>query len=204
MGRALDLLDPRRRGFWNLPFGSAQLAALGAAGLILSTQAQRLRQASWILGGVNLYVHEWGHAIFGVAGIEPLTVMGGTLAQLLLPTALMFYFLSRGQRGGSFCLLWLGQNFLDVGVYIADARANAMPKVVGVLMMPAGIDGRPVEGDWTYLLEKLGLSRWDIQLGHGVEALGCLIIALAGYAAFSHLSGRPQPTAAAAFRRFDE
>ena len=64
-------------------------------------------------------------------------------------------------------LWWFGQNFLGIGNYIADARAQLLDLVAG------GVH------DWTYLLETVGLLIHDVGIGRGVQILGCLIMAFA-------------------------
>jgi hypothetical protein len=58
--------------------------------------------------------------------------LGGTLLQLLVPAALSRHFLRRRQAmGAAFSTWWVGQNFVQVSIYMADARELALPLVGG-------------------------------------------------------------------------
>jgi hypothetical protein len=87
----------------------------------------------WIfLDFVNLAFHEAGHVLLAFAGTT-VHYLGGTLGQLLVPVLLAFHFLLRQRQplGAAFCLWWLGQNFSQISVYMADARELALPLVGG-------------------------------------------------------------------------
>ncbi|MBI5246807.1 MAG: hypothetical protein HY923_06465 [Elusimicrobia bacterium] len=141
---------------------------------------QWLMRAFWLPDFVNLAFHEGGHIIFGLLGARFILVAGGTLMQLLLPGAAMFHFLKREERlSACVALFWLGQNFLGIGHYVADARAQQLELVAG------GVH------DWTYLLETLGLLIHDEGLGAAVQIFGCLVMAVAAVAAVRlHFQGR--------------
>jgi hypothetical protein len=76
----------------------------------------------------------------------------------------------------------IGQNFLGIGRYVADARAQLLDLVAG------GVH------DWTYLLETVGLLIHDEGIGRGVQILGCLIMAFAAAGVFVYSRGaEPAP-----------
>ncbi|MEK7381682.1 MAG: hypothetical protein AAB262_00155, partial [Elusimicrobiota bacterium] len=88
--------------------------------------------------------------------------------QLLLPGAAMIHLLKLGERlSACVALFWLCQNFLGIGHYVADARAQQLDLVAG------GVH------DWTYLLETTGLLIHDVGLGAAVQIFGCLVMAVA-------------------------
>jgi hypothetical protein len=126
------------------------------------------------LDGVNLAFHEAGHLFLLPFG-QALHFLGGTLAQLAVPAAAALHFRARGDRfAAAICWLWLGESGMNVAVYMADARAQALPLVGG------GVH------DWLWLLSKTGL------LAH-CEALGSLlhlgasgVVAVAWWAAARH------------------
>jgi len=94
---------------------------------------------------VNLAFHEAGHVFLGFFG-RFISMLGGTLFQLLLPAVCLVHLLRRGSNlGWQLCLFWLGQNLLNVSVYAGDAIKQTLPLVGGG------------EHDWTYLLTELGL-----------------------------------------------
>ncbi|MDE2141045.1 MAG: zinc ribbon domain-containing protein [Elusimicrobia bacterium] len=126
----------------------------------------RVMNALWFLDFVNLAFHEGGHIVFGLLGNRFIMVCGGTAMQLLLPAAAAWHFYRRGERASaSGALWWFGQNFLGIGRYVADARAQRLDLVAG------GVH------DWTYLLETVGLLIHDEGIGRAVQILGCLIMA---------------------------
>jgi hypothetical protein len=144
------------------------MAAAGALFLLLVWLQEPLSRACWILDGVNLAFHEAGHLIFGILGAEFITVLGGTLMQLLMPAAAAVSFWKRGDlKSADLVLAWVGQNLWPIGRYMADARVQELPLVGG--------GGH----DWTYLFEKTGLLIHDVGIGRGTQVLGCAVIAFA-------------------------
>jgi hypothetical protein len=117
-----------------------------------------------LLAGVDLAIHETGHLIFGPFG-EFIGFAGGTLFQLLMPTAFVVYFLRRGDHhAASVALWWVGQNCGHIAVYAADARAQELPLVGGG------------EHDWTYMLGELGMLSSDQGIARAFKAAGFLLI----------------------------
>jgi hypothetical protein len=124
---------------------------------------------------IHLPFHEAGHVIFGLIGIRFLTVLGGTLGQLLVPIAVIYAFVvRRNPFGGSVGLWWLGQSFMDVAIYANDARA-------GQLMLIGGVTGSEVEDyhDWEVMLGKLGWLSYDHLIARLLYFCGALLILLA-------------------------
>jgi len=102
-----------------------------------------------VLDGVSLLMHEAGHLLFSFLGAF-VQILGGTLLQLVMPISFLIYFWRQRQiAGAQFGLFWLGQNLINVGVYVADARSQALP-LIG--------DGLH---DWAYLLGRIGLLQQD-------------------------------------------
>jgi hypothetical protein len=125
-------------------------------------------------GGISLFIdlvfvpiHEGGHLFFGWFG-QTIGVAGGTIFQLGVPLAVGLAFAYRremlGTAFGVFCFF---ENFLSVGVYMADARVQALP------LLTVG-DADNVIHDWAYLFGKLGLLPFDTAVGHFVRILGWL------------------------------
>src|SRR6266550_3390997 len=80
----------------------------------------------WIfIDGANLLFHEAGHLIFSPFG-QFLHILGGSLIQCLLPVVITFYFMKSKQYFSSaFGVFWLGDNVINVSVYMKDARTMA-------------------------------------------------------------------------------
>ncbi len=99
----------------------------------------------WFIDNANLMLHEAGHLIFLPLGTT-MHMWGGTLLQCAMPMAFAISFRRRRQPAGAAVSgLWLGENFLNISHYAADAQAMALPLVVGNVH------------DWNFLLGQLGL-----------------------------------------------
>lgn len=124
-----------------------------------------------VLDHANLAFHEAGHPLFGLLS-QRLAVYGGTLMQLLIPTACAWECLRREQiQGFHACLVWTGENLLNIARYMADARAHLLPLV-------GGLDPEQFH-DWTEILTRWGMLGQDRTLALLVR-LGAL--ALMGWA----------------------
>jgi hypothetical protein len=123
------------------------------------------------LDGIDLAIHETGHLVFGPFG-QVIAVAGGTLFQLIVPAAFVWYFAQRGDRhAATVPLWWIGQNLWNISVYVRDARVQELPLVGGG------------EHDWAFLLGRFGLLAHDQGIGRGVHAIGvvvCLVAVAAG------------------------
>ena len=121
----------------------------------------------------NLVFHEAGHVIFSPLG-RFMTVLGGSLMQVLIPVAAAIAFVRQEQPfGTAICVWWAGQNLVDLAPYIADARALQ-------LVLLGGRTGAEVEGhDWEFILTRLGLLHRDHAIGRAVHALGIAIMVAA-------------------------
>ena len=89
-------------------------------------------RSSWcFMDYVNLAFHEAGHVFLSFSGTT-LHYLGGSIGQLAVPALLSYYFLRQARPfAAAFCVWWAGQNLVNIGVYIADARNLALPLVGG-------------------------------------------------------------------------
>lgn len=124
-----------------------------------------------LLDGVNLLIHEAGHLIFILFG-QMISILGGTLFQLLVPVSISLYFLLRKEYFSfAFTLFWIGDNLLNIGLYIKDARSMNLE-----LLIAGSIH------DWNWLLSRWGLLNQDQVIGGFVQVLAvisllsCLLI----------------------------
>ncbi|HUI50864.1 MAG TPA: hypothetical protein VLX60_03715 [Terriglobales bacterium] len=134
---------------------------------------------------VNLMIHEAGHLLFSLGG-HTLMLLGGTLGELLVPLLCGCYFFFHGQTlGFAFSSFWFFENFLYIGTYMKDARANALPLVNSEI------------GDWTILFGQWGMLDSDIKIGDFVRALGWagMIVTLGWLAWRTFQDARPKPHA---------
>jgi hypothetical protein len=139
-----------------------------AAGIAAALAAiAGLRQSSpdhWvrILDDANLVFHEAGHPLFGLLG-PTLGLYGGTLGQLVFPAATSIHFFRQGETASfGLCFAWLFENFLNIGRYMADARAQVLPLIGGG------------EHDWTTIFSRWGVLAYDVKIGDCVQGLGWL------------------------------
>jgi hypothetical protein len=90
---------------------------------------------------VNTPFHEAGHMILMPLGWSFLTSLGGSLGQIAFPLIVAGALLikNRDPFGASIGLWWVGQSFMDLSPYIADARALQ-------LMLIGGGTGQEIEG----------------------------------------------------------
>jgi hypothetical protein len=121
----------------------------------------------------DLVFHEAGHILFSPFG-QFMSVLGGSLLQVLIPVIAAVAFVRQEERfGAAICGWWAGQNLVDLAPYIADARALRM-------VLLGGRTGAEVEGhDWEYILTTLGLTHRDQGIGTAAHALGILIMVAA-------------------------
>lgn len=154
----------------------ALLAGCGWLFMLLATDEDGFLQ---ILDSFNLVIHEFGHPFFGIFGEQPMW-WGGTLMQLLVPAVIAFAFWwQRSALSLAFAGVWFFENFLNIGRYIADARAQELPLVGGG------------EHDWTTILSEHGLMAQDTAIADVVTKIGWIgMVACVGFAAFAWLSQR--------------
>jgi hypothetical protein len=122
---------------------------------------------------INLPFHEAGHVLFAPFG-RFLQVLGGTLGQWLVPFIVLCAFVVKGNPfGATVGLWWLGESFLDIAPYMADARA-------GQLMLLGGVTGSEVEDyhDWEVLLTKLGWLQHDQLIARLTFGIGVVFMLL--------------------------
>jgi hypothetical protein len=123
-------------------------------------------------------VHEGGHLLFRIFG-EWLMVAGGTFLQLFVPFALGVYFAFQRQiPGTAFCAFFFFEQFLPIGIYMADARSQSLP------LLTVG-DSEDVIHDWFYLFSHSGLLNHDTQIGATFRILGWIgMLAVVGWFAW--------------------
>jgi len=159
------------------------------AGLLALYGGWLLVDYRWhFVDGANLLFHEGGHVFFGVFGTT-IGILGGTLGQLFFPLACIAHFLRRASVAeAAAAVVWLGENLMNVAAYVADARAQVLPRVGGEIH------------DWHWLLSRWGLLAQDVGVARAVHALGALVV-LAGVAAAiaaaapRRRTARPEPAA---------
>lgn len=138
------------------------------------------RSGFLFLDFVNLIIHEGGHFFFSWFGYT-ITILGGTLAELIVPLLCAAYFLwHRETLGFTFSAFWFFENFPYIGTYMADARAQNLP------LVGSG------DHDWAILFGQWGLLLQDQKIGATMRVLGWLgMLSVVGWLArqtYSHWS----------------
>jgi len=148
-------------GEWSPISRSAGIAWLAVYVLFLIYAAAD-RSGFLFLDYVNLIIHEGGHFFFSWFGYT-ITILGGTLGELLVPLLCAAYFFAQRETSGfAFCSFWFFENFPYIGTYMADARAQALP------LVGSG------DHDWAILFGQWGLLMHDVQIGGFMRAIGWL------------------------------
>lgn len=131
-------------------------------------------EAWGFIQNVNLIFHEAGHIILFWAG-DFLSILGGSLLELLVPFIVtIHFFLRQDFFGASFSLWWLANAFLSVSIYAADAQERALPLIT-----------RDVSThDWFNLLNQFHLLKYDDLIGNIFLSLGAMCILLSIYFVF--------------------
>ena len=119
-------------------------------------------EPGFILGldHANLLFHEAGHPLVGLfsSRLEP---YGGTIGQLVFPVVMAVSFWREGQaRAFAAALIWFFENWLNIGRYMADARALELPLVGGG------------DHDWNTIFTRWHVLHRDTAIGNAVTFLG--------------------------------
>lgn len=126
---------------------------------------------SSFMHGVNLMFHEFGHLFFSPFG-EFMTILGGSLFQVLWPWTFLFAFLFkyRDTFAASLMLWWSGQSFVDLSPYIADAYYRGLPLVGG---------GGEESHDWGNLLTMTNMLESHMSLARTSFFIGSVMMLVA-------------------------
>ena len=127
-------------------------------GLILCSE----RGFVFIVDHANLLFHEAGHPLVGLFS-QRLEPYGGTLGQLIFPGVLIISFWRTGQTLSlAGAVIWFFENWLNIGRYMADARALALPLVGGG------------DHDWHTIFIRWQVLRYDTTIAAVVTVIGWL------------------------------
>ena len=134
-----------------------------------------IRPSEWrLIDGVNLIIHEAGHPIFALFG-EFIGIAGGTLLQIIVPTAFVLYFHFQAKPySAALTLFWVGQSLANVSVYARDAMVMQLPL----------LGGDDSIHDWNYLLNSLRLLQSTPVIANMIQACALLTTAAAALLAW--------------------
>ena len=168
---------------WHVHEPVDEFAVKARAGLLLVFAAWGLRLC-WLdyrdgaimnsfIHGPLLIFHEAGHMIFRPFG-EWVSVLGGTLGQLLMPALLGVALLwkNRDPFGAAIGLWLFGVSVLDVAPYMYDAWEPQ-------LTLLGGGTGNDSFHDWIYLFDSVNQLHHAQRIGAITHALGVAIVLLA-------------------------
>jgi hypothetical protein len=80
-----------------------------------------------------LIIHEAGHTFLGIFGWRTLTILGGSLWEVMLPVIILAYFwVDNSKTGIQLSLYLVGFSILQVAYYVADASARQLPLLGGL------------------------------------------------------------------------
>ena len=123
----------------------------------------------------NLVFHEAGHVLFRPFGWF-MTILGGSLAQLLMPAMLigLFVFKYHNPFAAAVCTWWLGQSSMDLAPYIDDAMDQKMVLLGG----RTGADA-PGNHDWANILGEYNVLEKHRYFADIADTSGKFLILLA-------------------------
>ncbi len=175
--------DDARSWLWHVPeqvdvtafwTRAALLAGFAAWGFVLCRMDYRDGEicASFIHWPLLIF-HEAGHVIFRLFG-QWMTVLGGSLFQVLLPLILAWALLWKNRDPfGAAIGLWLaGISIVDVSAYMYDALDPQ-------LTLLGGGTGADSFHDWIWLFDSMNVLPRAQHIGAFFHALGTGVVALA-------------------------
>lgn len=136
-----------------------------------------------------LPIHEAGHLFFMPFGTV-MMFLGGSILQILLPLAWFAIALRQRSSVAPFPLFWVGENIMDVSLYIRDAQVRHLPLLGG---HRSGHDWFNILSRWDLL--EAAVPAADISFVFGLLVCISAIVAGMGLAlrSYRHLSARPLP-----------
>ncbi|MBI3586371.1 MAG: hypothetical protein HY088_04490 [Ignavibacteriales bacterium] len=83
-----------------------------------------------VRNGIFLFIHEGGHMLFFFFG-RMLHILGGSFWQIVFPLLSFLIALRQRSQMAPFALFWVGENMLDVSLYMRDAPLRRLPLLGG-------------------------------------------------------------------------
>lgn len=121
----------------------------------------------FLINNFLLIIHEAGHTFFSFLGSRTITILGGSLNEILLPLLIVIFTLfNRYIKGTQFSLYLLGTAWFSVAFYAADGVQRQLP-LIGNL-------GKESH-DWYNLLRHFDLLESDATIALIFTIIGILI-----------------------------
>ena len=123
-----------------------------------------------LIDSVNLIFHEAGHSIFMFFG-EFIHVLGGSFFQIFFPLVFVIYFFiwRKDFFSASLLLFWVGQNILNVAIYMGDSIKLELPLLGGDSSIH----------DWNYILSSLNILQYTDKLSGFTYNIGIMVMVIA-------------------------
>lgn len=124
----------------------------------------------WVLDTINLFIHEAGHLFLRPFG-QFIHVLGGSLVQVLIPLALLIVTWRQNAGQIVYAGFWLGENMINVSVYIQDAPFRKLKLIAKGLIHDWWwlLNGdEAISGPLSETVFLLGLATCVLALGAGV------------------------------------
>lgn len=137
----------------------------------LSYALEARNHEKWnLIDSVNLIFHEAGHSIFMFFG-EFIHVLGGSFFQIFFPLVFVIYFFiwRKDFFSASVLLFWVGQNILNVAIYIGDSIKLELPLLGGDSSIH----------DWNYILSSLNILQYTDKLSGFTYNIGIIVMIIA-------------------------
>ena len=145
-------IEPRVNNFnfYGRLFGLLLMIYLGWGFITMDFHLNPYPLMDSFLHNIHLIFHEAGHIVFIPFGYF-MTILGGTLGQLIMPTLFMGSFLYKHNTfAASVALWWLAHSFMDIAPYVDDAKVQQLILLGG----RTGVDA-PGSHDWNNILNRL-------------------------------------------------
>lgn len=177
-----DFLDPYRKGpiFWKYGWKGILFIILGTWGMYEYLSGPHKSPLTGMLSLFTLGIHEAGHPLFRILffGNFKMTILGGTLMELGIPTLVFFTFLRRGKEiQADVCLLLLAIACYSVGFYAGYTFETS------VMLINGGPNSVP---DWDYIHQWFGTEGYEWQVRHIFYALSAFFTVLGSYLSAVH------------------
>lgn len=139
--------------------------------LYIGYEAWFYPNGQFVLGRLNLGIHELGHLAAGFSGNEFFGFLGGTLGEIFAPLLGLYMFRKQQDYLGIlFAMVWLSSALFDVSAYMDSAKDPYFTAAV-----PIWAQGGEVQHDWTYLFTEMGVLEYYHQIAMSVRVLAAVI-----------------------------
>ncbi len=123
------------------------------------------------IDSINLIFHEAGHTLTFFFG-QFISIASGSLFQILIPVVCCLYFYKEQQYySTSLLLFWVGQNLINVSVYVGDSINMQLPL----------LGGESAIHDWNYLLSEMGILKYAPGVADMIYLSGVLVMVMGLY-----------------------